>query len=98
MKKYEFTFLQRLKHFAVASLNVFIVIPIFILLFMFATFFKFIHCGVIGVIKSGIIWDTPKRIAAIFFVWLCIIKNLFKQNRRNIALCLCVLKPSKSGK
>ena len=98
MTKYEFTFLQRLKHFVVASLNVFIVIPIFILLFMFATFFKFIHCGVIGVIKSEFIWDTAKRIGAIFFVWLCIIKNLFKQNRRNIALCLCVLKPLKSGK
>lgn len=98
MKKYKFTFLQRFKHFAVASLNVFIMIPILILLFMFAIFIKFIHCGVIGVIKSGLIEDTAKRILAIFFVWLCLIKNLFKQNRRNIALCHCVLKPLKSGK
>lgn len=98
MKKYEFTFLQRLKQFVVASLNAFIAIPIFIILLMFGIFLKFINCGLIGVIKSEFIEDTAKRIVAIFLVWLCLTENLFKQNRRNVALCLCVLKSFKSGK
>lgn len=98
MKKYEFTFFQRLKQFGVASLNAFIAIPILIILLMFAILLKFINCGLIGVIKSELIEDTVKRIVVTFFVWLCLTKNLFKQNRRNIALCLCVLKPVKSAK
>ena len=97
MKKYEFTFLKRFKHFAVASFSVFM-IPILIIFLMLAILLKFIRFGLIGVIKSELIEDTAKIIVAIFLVWLYITKNLFKQNRRNVALCLCVLKPVKSAK
>ena len=98
MKKYEFTFLQRFKHFAILSLVVFITTPMAILLLILATLLKFILSGIIGVIKSGFFGDTFTRVCRVCLLWFYTLKLLFKQNRRNIALYITLCRELKLRK
>jgi hypothetical protein len=98
MKKYELTFLRRLNNFAISSFNLIVIITILPPLCIFATLLKFIINGISGVIDADVITDTLMRVGVSSLLWFYTLKLLFKQNRRNIALFICIRRRLKSKK
>jgi len=94
MTKNNFPLTTRLNIFVRNSLSVCIVTPIFIFFLVLGIFLKLI----LGNLKSEVVIETIKPLVKLLLLWFCTVKFLFKPNRRNIALCICLSKPLKLGK
>ena len=94
MTKNNFPLTKRLRIFVSISFMVLILTPIFIFFLVVSIFLKL----VLGNIKSEVVMGTIKPFARLLLFWFCALKSLFKPNRRNIALCVCLSRRFKSKK
>ena len=94
MTKDKFSLKTRLKLFVVISWTTLSLTPIFILFVVLSMFLKL----ALNSIKSEVVMETIEPFVKLLLLWFCTLKLLFKKNRRNIALFICLRRRFKSKK